>query len=103
MVNQKPGFSFCPVEFPIVLLSLLLISSYLSLPPHSFKVELLTFEGDKWSQLLCANGWDVNHSYDSVTLCAPALLPQGRQLVAHTPLTFGSVDSLLARVGVHLN
>lgn len=26
-------------------------------------------------------------------------LPQGRQLVTHTPLTFGSVDSLLARVG----
>lgn len=26
-------------------------------------------------------------------------LPQGWQLVAHTPLTFGSVDSLLARVG----
>lgn len=76
-------------------------SSALTCPsPHSFKVELLTFEGDKWcSQLLCANGWEVNHYYDSVTLCALALPAPRSQLVTHTPLTFGSVDSLLARVG----
>lgn len=76
-------------------------SSALTCPsPHSFKVELLTFEGDKWwSQLLCADGWEVNHCHDSVTLCAPAL-PATRSAACRTHTShLWFCRSLLARVG----